>query len=118
MTLPLVLVFDDDLYHHQDFLAGLPAQFIFRPHADDCIADIRAHTPDLVLMDFSMQARMNGRDAIVHLRLVYPLGALRVIGISSDSRMNRLMLEAGADDAIVKMALPERFRELLGNPGE
>jgi CheY-like chemotaxis protein len=69
-------------------------------------------------MDFSMQARLNGRDAIAHLRTVFPLGALRVIGISSDSRMNRLMLEAGADDAVVKMTLPERFRELLESDQE
>jgi CheY-like chemotaxis protein len=113
MSPPLVLVFDDDLIQHSDFLEGLPARFVFRAHADDCVADIAAVAPDLVLMDFSMQARLNGREALLALRHHHPLGTLRVVAISSDSRMNRLMLEAGADDAIVKMALPERFRELL-----
>lgn len=110
---PRVLVFDDDLIHHPDFLAGLPIEVVYRPHADACLEDVAAVGPDLVLMDFSMQARLTGHQAVLALREVHPPGTLKIVGISSDSRMNRLMLEAGADEAIVKGALAERFRELL-----
>ncbi len=110
---PRVLVFDDDLVHHPDFLDGLPVELIYRPDADRCLEDVATHNPDLVLMDFSMRAALNGLQAVERLRSVHPVGGLKIVGISSDSRMNRLMLEAGADDAVVKGALPERFRELL-----
>jgi len=110
---PRVLVFDDDLVHHPDFLEGLPVELIYRPHADRCLDDVAAVDPDLVLMDFSMRATLTGLQAVQRLREVHPIGSLKIVGISSDSRMNRLMLEAGADDAVVKGALPERFRELL-----
>ena len=105
---PRVLVFDDDLVHHPDFLDGLPARFVYRPHADHAEDDVLGHDPDLVLMDFAMGALRNGVDAVRVLRLRWP--ALAIVGISSDARMNRLMLEAGATVAVVKMALPEEFR--------
>ena len=105
---PLVLIFDDDLVHHPDFLGGLPGRFVYRPHADEAEDDVAAHDPDLVFMDFAMGALRNGVDAVRALRLRWP--ELAIVGISSDARMNRLMLEAGATVAVVKMALPEEFR--------
>lgn len=114
MTVRLrVLVFDDDLVHRPDFLDGLPADFIYRPHADDALADVERHDPDVVLMDFSMGATLDGVEAVRALRERYPFERLPIIAISSDARMNRFMLTAGATDGIPKMALPERFRELL-----
>ena len=110
-TSPLVLVFDDDLVVHQDHLAGQPARFIFLAHADQCVAEVATRAPDLVLMDFSMHAALDGAAATRLLRAAYP--SLPIVGISSDSRMNRLIIEAGAHDGVPKMMLPERFRELL-----
>jgi CheY-like chemotaxis protein len=110
-NLPLVLVFDDDLVVHQDHLAGQPARFVYIAHADHCVAEVATHRPDLVLMDFSMHATLDGAEAVRLLRAAYP--TLPIVGISSDSRMNRLIIEAGAHDGVPKMMLPERFRELL-----
>lgn len=110
-TSPLVLVFDDDLVVHQDHLAGQPARFVFIAHADQCVAEVTAHQPDLVLMDFSMHAALDGASATRLLRAAFP--TLPIVGISSDSRMNRLIIDAGAHDGVPKMMLPERFRELL-----
>lgn len=110
---PTILVFDDDLVHHRDLFAALPAEVVLRPHADHCLEDVAHHRPSLVLMDFSMQAALTGHQAVLRLREHHPLGTLTIVGISSDARMNRLMLEAGADDAIVKGALAENIRQLL-----
>ena len=108
---PLILIFDDDLVLRPDFLAGLPARFVYRPHADDAEDDVTAHDPDLVLMDFAMGAMRNGVDAVRALRVRWP--ELAIVGISSDARMNRFMLEAGATASVVKMALPEEFRSVV-----
>lgn len=112
-----ILVFDDDLISNQDFLAGLPAEFIFRRDADRAEADVAEFAPDLVFMDFSMNAERDGIAAVQALRAVFPFERLPIIAISSDARMNRFMLVAGATDGIPKMALPERFRELLAAYG-
>lgn len=113
MSLPTILVFDDDLVHHRDLFEALPAKVVLRPHADRCLEDVASLKPHLVLMDFSMQAALTGHQAVMRLREVYPLGALTIVAISSDARMNRLMLEAGADDAIVKGALAENIRQIV-----
>ena len=110
---PTVLVFDDDLVHHRDLFDALPVDVVLRHHADRCLEDVASVRPELVLMDFSMQAALTGHQAVLRLREHYPLGVLTIIGISSDSRMNRMMLEAGADDAIVKGLLVEDMRQLL-----
>jgi DNA-binding NarL/FixJ family response regulator len=108
---PLILIFDDDLVHRPDFLAGMPARFVYRHDADQAEDDVAAHDPDLVFMDFAMGATRNGVDAVRALRVRWP--DLAIVAISSDARMNRLMLEAGATVAAVKMALPEEFRVVV-----
>lgn len=105
-----VLVFDDDLIAHPSFL-GSVAQFVYRPHADDAITDVLAVRPVLVLMDFSMGTAIDGATAVRTLRARFP--ALPIVGISSDARMNRIMIEAGATDGVPKMALPESLRFVL-----
>jgi CheY-like chemotaxis protein len=114
MSRPTILVFDDDLVHHGDLFEALPARVVLRPHADRCLEDVASLVPALVLMDFSMHATLTGQQAVLRLREVHPLGTLTIVAISSDARMNRLMLEAGANDAIVKGALAENIRQILG----
>jgi len=110
---PKILVFDDDLIHHPDFLAHLPADFVYRAHADDALADVLAERPDAVFMDFSMNARLSGADATEQLRAHFPHGTLPIIAISSDARLNRKMCLLGATEGVAKMALPEQFGHLL-----
>ena len=109
--LPLVLVFDDDLIAHPDFLGNHSARFVYRPNADDAINDVLAIGPDLVLMDFSMGGAHDGAEAVRRLRARF--ATLPIVAISSDSRRNRVMIEAGASDGVPKMALPEQLRQVL-----
>ena len=109
----VILVFDDDLVHRTGFLGGLPAQFIYRAHADDALRDVDEVEPDVVLMDFSMGHHLSGAQAVALLRSRYPVGELHIVGISSDARCNAQMCRAGADDAIVKREAPTLLRQLL-----
>ncbi len=111
--LPLILVFDDDLVQHQGFFAPLPARFVYRPNADEALADVAGLRPDAVFMDHHMRARLDGVDAVRLLRTEYSLDALPIVAISSDSRCNTRMCVAGANEGVVKMAVPERFAELV-----
>jgi len=110
---PLVLVFDDDLVHHPEFLEGVPARFVYRPHADDALEDVAAHAPDVVLMDFSMSAALDGAAAVTLLRSRYGHAELPIVAISSDARMNALMTQVGATTGAVKMSLPSELRGIL-----
>ncbi len=110
-TLPLVLVFDDDLIAHPDFLGAHAARFVYRANADDAVADVLALSPDLVLMDFSMGTPIDGATAVRTLRARFE--DLPIVAISSDSRRNRVMIEAGASDGVPKMALAEQLRHVL-----
>jgi CheY-like chemotaxis protein len=110
---PRILVFDDDLIHHPTFLAGLPATFVYRGNANDAVADVESVAPDGVLMDFSMGRGLNGAAAVKLLRTRWDFDALPIIGISSVHACNLQMKMAGATDAMVKMAVRERFEEIL-----
>lgn len=106
-----MLVFDDDLIAHPDFLGDHAARFVYRPNADNAVDDVRELAPQLVLMDFSMGSAVDGAAAIRALRAEFT--ELPIVAISSDARRNRVMIEAGAHDGVPKMALPEQLRHVL-----
>ncbi|MCB9734390.1 MAG: hypothetical protein H6745_17520 [Deltaproteobacteria bacterium] len=108
-----VLVFDDELVVHTDFLAHLDADFVYRANADDAVADVEAVRPDIVLMDFSMNAKRSGADAVQILREHYGYDRLPIVAISSDTRLNRKMCMVGATVGIAKMALPVAFDQIV-----
>ncbi|TNF35044.1 MAG: response regulator transcription factor [Deltaproteobacteria bacterium] len=110
---PLILVFDDDLIAHQDFLGGLPARFVYRANADDAVSDVAALKPDCVFMDFSMNARLSGAQATERLRAAHAYDALPIVAISSDTRLNRKIVMAGATYSVAKMAIPDYFGHIL-----
>ena len=111
-----VLVYDDDLVSRPDFLGELPAELIYRGHADDAIDEVRELAPDLVLMDYSMGRHRNGLDSVVALRRVFSPAELTIIGISSDAVLNERMVRAGADAGFVKFSAPRRLRVWLDRP--
>jgi CheY-like chemotaxis protein len=98
-----VLLFDDELQEKQALFKLPELTLLFYPHADDVVAAVRQQQPDLVLMDYYMQARCSGTDAIVALRQ-HQL-PVRIVAISSDRDANRRMLAVGADDAVPKTHL-------------
>ncbi len=111
---PRVLVFDDDLVRHPDFLAALPAELHYRPHADDALADVAAVRPAAVLMDYAMGGdHLTGAQAVATLRERYAPSELVIVAISSDPIMNHRMILAGADDGVPKMVAPQRLPALI-----
>lgn len=108
-----ILVFDDDLCHQPDFFGGLPAEFVYRPHADRAVEDVREIEPDLVLMDYAMGRHRTGVEAVSDLRETFPPGDLLIFGISSDEGCNRRMCRAGADDGVLKGAAPALVHQLV-----
>lgn len=109
----VVLVFDDDLVRHPEFLEACPAEFIYHADADDALTAVTAAQPDLVLMDYSMGAALSGAEAVALLRGCAQLGRVPICAISSDDRCNQHMVMAGADHAVTKMALPTHLPALL-----
>ena len=55
-----VLLFDDELQEKQALFKLPELTLLFYPHADDVVAAVRQQQPDLVLMDYYMQARCSG----------------------------------------------------------
>ena len=98
-----VIVFDDVLYRRAAEYEVPDLEVQFHAHADDAVAVVTRERPDVVLMDYSMQARASGEDAVRALRAAFPRGAgAKIVAISSDERSNERMLDAGADDALPK----------------
>ena len=96
-------MFDDVLYRRAAEYEVPDLDVQFHAHADDAVAVVTSERPDIVLMDYSMQARASGEDAICALRAAFPKGdGVKIVAISSDERSNERMLAAGADDALTK----------------
>jgi CheY-like chemotaxis protein len=98
-----VVVFDDLLVRraHEYEVPNLELEFF--AHADDAVEVVARERPDVVLMDYAMDAHASGEDAIRALRAAYPRGqGAKIVAISSDQRSNERMLAAGADDAVPK----------------
>lgn len=75
----------------------------FYAHADEAVEVVTRERPDVVLMDYAMQARASGEEAIRALRAAFPRGnGAKIVAISSDEQSNERMLAAGADDAVPK----------------
>jgi CheY-like chemotaxis protein len=98
-----VVVFDDLLVRRAREYEVPNLELKFFAHADDAVEIVARERPDVVLMDYSMDAHASGEDAIVALRAAYPRGrGAKIVAISSDERSNERMLAAGADDAVPK----------------
>ncbi len=98
-----VLIFDDVLVRRSREYQLPDLDVTFYAHADDAVEIVRRERPDVVLMDYAMQARASGEEAIRALRAAFARGGgVRIVAISSDEGSNERMLEAGADDAVPK----------------
>jgi CheY-like chemotaxis protein len=99
-----VIVFDDVLCHRAREYEVPDLELQFYAHADDAVAVVTRERPDVVLMDYAMQAHVSGEDAVRALRAAFPRrgGGAKIVAISSDEGSNERMLAAGADDALPK----------------
>ena len=114
-----VIIFDDVLCRREGEYQVPNLEVQLYPHADDAVAVVTRERPDVVLMDYSMDAQASGEDAIRSLRLAFPRGrgaklgpsgeaggaersGVVIVAISADERSNERMLAAGADDSLPK----------------
>jgi CheY-like chemotaxis protein len=98
-----VIVFDDVLIRRAREYEIPNLDLRFFAHADDAVEVVGQEQPDVVLMDYAMDAHASGEEAIRALRAAYPRGrGAKIVAISSDERSNERMLAAGADDAVPK----------------
>jgi CheY-like chemotaxis protein len=97
-----VVIFDDVLCRRSADYVVPGLELLFFPHADDAVAVVRRERPDVVMMDYSMEAQASGADAIAALRAAFPRASLPIVAISADATSNDLMLAAGASDALPK----------------
>jgi CheY-like chemotaxis protein len=110
-----VVIFDDELVERAPFYRMPGVELALFPHADDAAAVVRRERPDVVLMDFAMNARRTGAEAIAELltlRKEAPL-MLFIVAISTDDAANQRMLDAGADDAVPKSHVRGYLHKLL-----
>ncbi len=106
-----VIVFDDELRARAASYKMPDLVLMCFDHADDAVAIVKAERPDVVMMDYSMQAQLDGVQAITALKkLSLPL---RIVAISSDRGSNLALLEAGADDAVPKTHLRGYLHKLI-----
>lgn len=100
-----IVIFDDLVYREQQRyrLAGLDLRFY--ENADDVLSIIENETPDLVCMDFSMEALRTGVEAVTLVRQDPRFATLPIVAISSDRQANERLLQAGATDAVPKSHL-------------
>jgi PAS domain S-box-containing protein len=110
---PLILLAEDNETNVQtmtDYLQAKGYRLIAAKDGEEAIALVKAHTPDLILMDIQMP-KMDGIEAMKRLRQTsdfaeIPIIALTALAMGGDRDR---CLQAGANDY---MAKPIRLREL------
>lgn len=107
-----VVLFDDVVFRLQPRyrIAGL--ELSFYENADDVVEVLLRERPDVVLMDFVMDAARSGAEAVAAIRRDPRLATVRIVAISSDRDSNQRLLQAGADDAVPKTHLRGYLRRL------
>ena len=116
-----VVVFDDVLCRRQPEFAEFAEQGMvlhFYAHADDAVDVVESERPDLVLMDYAMEEHLTGVEAVQNLRVRFPVGELRIVGISSDAGANQRMVAVGADEATLKPHLRGYLRAIMRRRAE
>jgi len=106
-----VIVFDDELRERAALYKMPELTLLCFDHADDAVAIVAAERPDVVLMDYTMHAELDGTQAIAALkRLGLPV---RIVAISGDRVRNLALVAAGADDAVPKTHLRGYLHKLI-----
>ena len=108
-----VVIFDDELFRRQPTYTIEGLELSFYEHADDAVAVVGRERPELVCMDYFMDAQRSGGDAVAELRAAAAQESLRIVAISSDPQANERMLAAGADDAVPKTHLRAYLSRLV-----
>ncbi len=94
-------------------LEGLGVQVVGEAHdGQEAVAIVKAHRPDLVLMDIAMK-RMNGLEATAQIKKEFP--EIRVVILSMYSSEEHVLqgLRAGASGYLLKEAATQEFERAV-----
>ena len=106
-----VIVFDDELTARAASYKMPELTLLCFDHADDAVAIVAAERPDVVLMDYNMNAGLDGTQAILApKRLGLPM---RIVAISGERARNLALLDAGADEAVPKTHVRGYLNKLI-----
>jgi CheY-like chemotaxis protein len=108
-----VVIFDDVLFRSQARYRVPGLEIVFYEHADEVLEVLSREAPDVVFMDFTMDAARSGEEAVLLLRADARFASLRVVAISADREHNLRLLRAGASDSVPKTHLRAYLRRLL-----
>lgn len=108
-----VIVFDDELSARAATYKMPELTLLCFDHADDAVAIVLAERPDVVLMDYNMNAQLDGVQAVAALKQL-GLG-LRIVAISGERARNLALLDAGADEAVPKTHVRGFLSKLIEN---
>lgn len=117
-----ILVFEDS-YDIEAMLTSAGAdlneiEIEQRWNSENAIERINDYSPDILMLDHFMPPT-KGLDVLRSLNKEVDRGTIvrptKIVAISSASFANKAMLDEGADIAIAKFDLPNRFPELLEN---
>lgn len=108
-----VIVFDDELSARAAAYKMPDLTLLCFDHADDAVEIVKAERPDVVLMDYNMNAQLDGVQAVAALkRLGLPV---RIVAISAERTRNLALLDAGADEAVPKTHIRGYLHKLIEN---
>lgn len=106
----LVDDFEDGLDLYEEYLTYRGYRVILARNGEEAVAETRAHSPDLIMMDIRMPL-MTGTDAVRILRADPSLKRVPIVALTAhaleDERVKALA--AGFDELIAKPCLPDQL---------
>lgn len=110
VSILLVDDFEDGLDLYQEYLTYRGYRVIVARNGEEAVAQARAHSPDLIMMDIRMPL-MTGTDAMRILRTDPSFGRVPIVALTAhameDERADALA--AGFDELISKPCLPDEL---------
>jgi len=110
VSILLVDDFEDGLDLYQEYLTYRGYRVIVARNGEEAVAQARAHSPDLIMMDIRMP-RMTGTDAMRILRTDPSFGRVPIIALTAHAMEDERVaaLAAGFDEVIAKPCLPDQL---------
>jgi len=110
VSILLVDDFEDGLDLYQEYLTYRGYRVIVARNGEEAVAQARAHSPDLIMMDIRMP-RMTGSDAVRILRTDPSFRRVPIIALTAHAMEDERVaaLAAGFDDLIAKPCLPDQL---------
>lgn len=96
-----IMVVDDDVHICQlihDFFSGLKGHTVYKAHnADDAVAVVQEHRPDLALLDIMMPG-VHGVEVLRRIKRIHPdIKAIMITAVDDKDIASEAMAEGAAD---------------------